>query len=209
MHLLPARPQPPSTRGAGLPSPSHSVHRELAGVLARAPGPLVDALEVPIAGCAAQPGFTEMQPPREEEGAGARLDPAAQQGADAARRLPRPLPGLEEGKLLAVDAGGAHPDDGFLQLCIVGDAPDAATDHCGEKAGRGVSVTLSPSPSLSLSPSPSTAASVTLMAAAQARPAWEGEARAAWEPLPTQLEFPSLPQSPQDPPSTLCTHQSH
>lgn len=142
------------------------------------PRPLVNALEVPVSGRAAQPGFAKMQPPREEKGAGARLDTAAQRGADAACQ---PTPGLEEGELLAVDAGSAHPNDGFLQLHVVGDAPDAAADHCGRRQG-GVSACP---PSLSLPPSPSpspshpTAASVTLMAAAQASPAQTGETRAA------------------------------
>lgn len=135
MLSLPAGPQQPSTHGARLPSPSCSVHGELTGVLACAPCPLVDVLEVPIAGCTAQPGFAKMQPPREEEGARARLDTAAQWSADAAYHPPWPPPCLEEGELLAVDAGGAHPNDGFLQLHIIGDTSDAAADHCGGKAG--------------------------------------------------------------------------
>lgn len=89
----------------------------------------IDAPEVLVARSAAEPCLPKVQPTCEEEAAGPWFHSTPQQGVDVACGFAIFANRLEQGELLAVDASGAHTDDGFLQLDVIGDAPDVATNN--------------------------------------------------------------------------------
>lgn len=90
----------------------------------------VSTTEFLEAGCTAQPGFTEVAPGHEEEGARARADATLQWSMNGGLHLAPRTPYPEEWQALSKDTVSCHGDNRLLQLHVMGNPVDGSMDHC-------------------------------------------------------------------------------